>query len=328
MAGSTHRLRGRFDFDSIESRIAAIRSFNRLYTQKIGVLQDHLLQSEFSLAQVRILYELAHNHDAGDGATVPQTASQLADWLNLDEGYLSRLLSDFEKRRLVKSKPSSTDGRQRLLSLTAGGRRAFAPLDRRSHDEIAALLAPLAERDQVDLTHAVATIARLLAAPTQTPPPIVLREPRPGDLGWIVHRHGVLYAREYSYDEQFEALVAGIIAKFVQNFDAQRERCWVADRGGEIVGSVFVVRQTQRTAKLRLLLVEPSARGLGLGKRLVDECIAFARRVGYRKLVLWTQSELGAARNLYVSAGFRCVHAEPHRSFSQNLVAETWELVL
>ena len=157
---------------------------------------------------------------------------------------------------------------------------------------------------------------------------MILREPRPGDLGWIVHRHGVLYAREYSYDEQFEALVASIVAKFLQNFDARRERCWVADRGGEIVGSVFVVRQTQRTAKLRLLLVEPSARGLGLGKRLVDECIAFARRVGYRKLVLWTQSELGAARDLYVAAGFRCVRTEPHRSFSQKLVAETWELVL
>jgi DNA-binding MarR family transcriptional regulator/N-acetylglutamate synthase-like GNAT family acetyltransferase len=308
----------------LAQRVAAVRGFNRFYTQKIGVLQEGLLSSPFALTEVRVLYELAHWPATRD----PPTASRLAADLGLDGGYLSRILRRFERSGLIRRKPSAADGRQNLLSLTGKGREAFAPLEARSRAEVRAMLGRLSEREQARLTAAMREIERLLGAAARSPIPCVLRSHRAGDIGWIVHRHGVLYAQEYSYDQQFEALVAEIAAKFVQNLDAKRERCWVAERDGAILGSVFLVKQSKTVGKLRLLLVEPAARGVGLGTRLVDECVRFARRVGYRKIVLWTQSELVAARQIYERAGFRRVREEPHHSFGRDLIAETWELAL
>ena len=310
-----------------EARITALRRFNRFYTQRIGVLREGLLQSPFSLAQVRVLYELAHT-DSARAAEGGPTATALAARLDLDEGYLSRILRGFERQRLVRRTPSVSDRRRQLLTLTSRGRSAFAPLDRRSHDEVGAMLDSLSERQAQRLVAAMTTVERLLApdaAPTQ---PIALRALRPGDLGWVVHRHGAVYAREYGYDVRFEALVAEIAAKFARRFDADRERCWIAECDGDIVGSVFLVRQSAEVAKLRLLLVEPEARGRGVGARLVAACIRFARRAGYRRIVLWTQSELDAARRVYQRAGFRRTGRKAHRSFGRRLVAETWERAL
>jgi len=308
-----------------EARIAALRRFNRFYTQRIGVLDEGLLASTFSLAQVRVLYELAHPGSTGQGGP---TATELSARLGLDEGYLSRIVRGFETSGMLRRRPSAGDARRQLLALTGKGRAAFAPLDRRSHDRAGALLDALAAGDQRRLVAAAATIERLLGAQPAMPQPIALRAPRPGDIGWVVQRHGELYSREYRYDAQFEALVAAIAARFVQCFDARHERCWIADCGGANVGSVFVARQSSGVAKLRLLLVEPEARGRGLGARLVGECIRFARRAGYRSMVLWTQSELAAARRVYQQAGFRCTRRQGHHSFGRDLVAETWRLEL
>jgi len=308
-----------------EARIAALRRFNRFYTQRIGVLQEGLLDSPFSLAQVRVLYELAHPASSGDDGP---TASELSARLGVDEGYLSRIVHGFESKGMLCRRPSKADARRQLLALTREGRAAFAPLDRRSHDEIGALLDTLAAGDQRRLVAATDAIERLLdphAAPRRA---IALRAPRPGDIGWVVQRHGELYAREYGYDARFEALVAAIAARFVQRFDAAHERCWIADCGGTNLGSVFLVRQSAHVAKLRLLLVDPAARGRGLGARLVGECIRFARRAGYRSVVLWTQSELAAARHIYEQAGFRRTRRQAHHSFGRDLVAETWRLTL
>jgi len=314
-----------------ERRISDIRRFNRFYTQKIGVLQEGLLDSAYSLAGVRVLYELAHWRDEADRKATPSlSASRLAARLGLDEGYLSRLLRGFEKQQLIVRKPSPDDGREHILSLTPRGRKAFAPLELRSRRQVAAMLSPLSGLERSRLACAMTTIEQVLRSRPATPEATAytLRSLRPGDIGWVTHRHGVLYAEEYGYDERFEALVAAIAAHFVQAFDVERERCWIAELGGEIVGCVFLVSKSATVAKLRLLLVEPDARGLGLGARLVDECIAFARQAGYRKIVLWTQSELLAARRIYEQRGFRRVAEEPHRSFGRDLVAETWELKL
>ncbi|HEY0526553.1 MAG TPA: helix-turn-helix domain-containing GNAT family N-acetyltransferase [Stellaceae bacterium] len=305
------------DFDR---RVAAVRRFNRFYTQKIGVLEEGLLQSEFSLAESRVIYELAQRDRP--------TAAELAKDLGLDAGYLSRILRSFERRGLVAKEPSETDGRQNLLSLTDAGRDAFAVINARSRDEISALLDALTEPEQQRLLAAMQTIETLLGAQPESRAPYLLRSHQPGDIGWIIHRHGALYAREYYWDETFEALVAEIGAKFIKEFDPKRERCWIAEKDGEIVGSVFVVRQSDEVAKLRLLYVEPQARGLGIGKRLVAECIRFARQAGYRSITLWTNDILSAARRIYEDAGFRLVHQEPHRSFGHDLVSETWELAL
>ena len=308
-----------------EARIAALRRFNRFYTQRIGVLQEGLLDSPFSLAQVRVLYELAHPE--AEDVDAP-TASELSARLDLDEGYLSRIVHGFEAKGMLRRRPSAADARRHLLALTRKGRQAFAPLDRRSHNQAGALLDKLAAADQRRLVAATAAIEGLLDAHATRQGPIALRGPHPGDIGWVVQRHGEVYAREYDYDAQFEALVAAIVARFVQRFDARHERCWIADCGGANVGSVFVVRQSADVAKLRLLLVEPEARGRGLGARLVGECIGFARRAGYRSMVLWTQSELAAARHLYEQAGFRCTGRKAHHSFGRDLVAETWRRAL
>jgi DNA-binding MarR family transcriptional regulator/GNAT superfamily N-acetyltransferase len=305
-------------------RIAAVRAFNRFYTQRIGVLREHLLESPFSLTAVRVLYELAHWPAGSD----PPTAAVLAVRLALDEGYLSRILCGFEQRGLLRKQRSPADGRRKSLALSSRGGREFARLDAQSQREIGALLAQLSGPEQTLLVGAMQTVTRLLAAAPARLQSYVLRPPRPGDMGWVIQRHGVLYAQEYGYDQRFEALVAQIVARFVQRFDPTRERCWIAEWREEIVGSVFLVRKTKAVAKLRLLLVEPGARGLGIGRRLVDECIRFARAAGYRKLTLWTQGELDAARHLYTLAGFQRVSEQAHDSFGKQLVAETWELAL
>jgi DNA-binding MarR family transcriptional regulator/GNAT superfamily N-acetyltransferase len=279
-----------------------------------------LLASPFSLTEARLLYELAHR----DGLT----AAQLARELGLDPGYLSRVLGDFAKRGLIERLPSPSDGRQSLLALTEAGRIAFAPLDARSRDEIGALLDGMAPPVRRRLIAAMVEIERVLGGPPPVREPYLLRPHQPGDIGWVTHRHGVLYAEEYGWDESFEALVAEIAAKFVTEFDTRRERCWIAERDGAIVGSVFLVKQSDDVAKLRLLLVEPAARGLGIGKRLVEECIRFARQVGYRKITLWTNDILVAARRIYQGAGFVLVAEERHHSFGHDLVGQNWELGL
>lgn len=310
-------------------RVDAVRRFNRFYTRQIGVLNRGYLDSPFSLTQVRVLYELAHREQT--------TASELAADLGLDEGYLSRVLRRFHARGLIGKKAAERDGRQSVLWLTAQGRKVIGPLEVRARRQIGAILKPLTADEQTRLVSAMGTIEGLLDARDQ---PLtggrldrrrtgyVLRSPRPGDMGWVVHRHGALYAQEYGWNQEFEALVAGIVSTFVERFDPARERCWIAERDGQMLGCVFLVRKSNTVAKLRLLLVEPAARGLGLGSRLVDECIRFAREAGYRTMTLWTNSILHAARRIYQRAGFRLVHKESHHSFGHDLVSETWELTL
>ncbi|MFZ0212986.1 MAG: helix-turn-helix domain-containing GNAT family N-acetyltransferase [Candidatus Acidiferrales bacterium] len=309
---------------SLAARIGSVRRFNRFYTKRIGVLDECFLHSSFSLAEGRVLYEIARLENP--------SASAVARNLGLDAGYLSRILRDFVRRDFVDKKRSATDGRQSFLALTARGRKALAPLDSRANEEVGAMLHALPASEQSRLMSAIDTIENLLGGEAKEKPgnsaPYLLRFHQPGDIGWIVHRHGVLYSQEYGYDEQFEALCARIVGEFIQNFDAKRERCWIAEREGEIVGSVFLVKKSKSVAKLRLLYVEPSARGLGIGRRLVDECIRFARQAGYKKITLWTQSHLDSARRIYKAAGFRRVRSEPHHSFSLDLVAETWDLDL
>lgn len=305
----------------LEHRVAAARRFNRFYTRRIGVLREGAYRSPFSLTQVRVLYELAHRDRP--------TATELGRELGLDAGYLSRLLRGFEQRGLVLKTRSATDGRQTHLALTARGRKVFAPLDARSHEEVAALLAGLSAEEQGRLLAAMRTIEELLGPRARRPASYTLRPPGPGDLGWLVQRHGALYAREYGYDAAFEGLVADIAGRFARRHDPTRERCWIAEQDGENVGCVLLVAKSRTVAQLRVLLVEPAARGSGLGTRLVSECVRFARAAGYRKLVLWTQSELLAARRLYEAAGFDRTHQERHTSFGRkDLVAETWELRL
>ena len=297
--------------------IDAVRRFNRFYTRRIGVLRAGLLGSPYRLTEARLLYELAQGGQA--------TASALGRDLGLDLGYLSRLLQGLKRRGLVRARRAPHDGRQSLLALTAKGRQAFAVLDSRSRDATGAMLAPLPEHDRERLVGAMRTVEGLLSNKRRE---ITLRSHRPGDLGWVVQRHGALYAEEYGWDERFEALVAGIVARFVKHFDAARERCWIAESDGERVGAVLVVKQSRSTAKLRLLIVEPAARGRGLGRRLVEECIAFARARDYRRLELWTQSNLAAARAIYKRCGFRLVRKERHSSFGADLVGEFWQLAL
>jgi DNA-binding MarR family transcriptional regulator/GNAT superfamily N-acetyltransferase len=300
--------------------VAAARRFNRFYTRQIGVLGEGLLHSPYSLTELRVMFELAHGE--------VNTAAELMRELSLDAGYLSRILRSFEERGLILKKQSPQDGRRALLSLSKKGKRVFSLLDGRANQEVASLLQPLLPDQRRALLTAMLTIENLLGSKSEPNPSYLLRPHRPGDMGWVVHRHGVLYSQEYGWDERFEALVAEIVAKFVQNFDPKCERCWIAERDGEAVGSVFLVKHGKAQAKLRLLLVEPSARGLGIGRRLVEECIRFARQAGYRRVTLWTQSNLAAARNIYRKAGFVIAASEAHRSFGYDLTGETWELQL
>ena len=303
------------------AHIQAVRGFNRFYTQRIGVL-DPYLGSELSLTEVRVLYELAHRDQP--------TASELGRDLALDAGYLSRILRRFESKGWLARVPSIADARQSLLALTEAGRQAFAPLQQQSCDEAAALLAALGAGEQQKLVNAMGTVQRLMApaiepAPTRT---IVLRDPQPGDMGWVVQQHGEIYAREYGWNSEFEALVADIVSKYLKNFQPDAEKCWIAELDGERVGAVFVVRKSASVAQLRMLILTPAARGLGLGGRLADECIAFARSKGYKKMQLWTNSCLDAARAIYAKRGFRLIKSEPYHGFGHDLVGETWELRL
>jgi len=302
-------------------RIAAVRRFNRFYTRHLGLLDEGFLNSPLSLTQMRVLHELAHREQS--------TAGEVCNALGLDPGYLSRILTGFEKDHLIDKKESPKDTRQTLLALTKKGRQVFEPLNARSDEQVREILGKLSPANQNDLLHSMQTLESVLNPNVAGAAPFMLRHHRPGDMGWVVWRHGLLYFQEYGYDERAEALFAGIAARFIEKFDPAREACWIAEKDGENVGSVFLVKKSQKVAQLRLLLVEPSARGLGLGKRLVSECVGFARRVGYRKIVLWTQSELTAARNIYQNAGFKLVGEKKHDSWSRkNLIAETWELKL
>ena len=305
----------------LDERTETIRRFTRFYTRHIGLLEESLLRSPFSLPEGRIVWEVARR-----GTT---TATDLGEDLGLDPGYLSRLLRGLHRKGFLARKASPEDGRRVLLSLTASGREAFADIDGASRDEIGSLLARLTDDEQARLVAALETAQTLLAPDGAPPDPAyVLRPPRPGDLGWVVQRHGQLYAREYGFDWSFEALAAEIMSRFVRDFDPARERCWIAERNGENVGCVFVVRREDDVAQLRCLLVDPAARGLGLGRHLVQECIRFARDAGYKRIMLWTTDILHVARHIYEAEGFQLVDEEPHRSFGQDLVGQDWELSL
>ena len=305
------------DFDA---RVGAVRRFNRLYTRRIGVLEDGFLGSPYSLTQARVLYELAQRPTS--------TATQVAAELGLDHGYLSRILRGFIERGLIVKTGSPDDRRQSLLSLTAKGRMAFAPLDEHSQNEVAAMLGALAVADQERVVAAMRTIEGSLCESPTPQVPYLLRPPHPGDMGWIVSRHGALYREEYGWDERLEALIAEIVAGFVRQHDRERERCWIAEKAAENVGSVLLVRETDEVARLRLLLVEPRARGLGVGGRLVEEAVRFAREARYRKVTLWTHTVLTAARRVYERAGFELTHQWTHDMFGKQLSAETWDLEL
>jgi len=308
------------DSSSFDRRIAAMRRFNRFYTQKLGVLSETFLDTPFSLTECRVLQALAHR----DGAT----ATWLGRELDLDAGYLSRILRDFERQGLITRQQSPQDGRQTLISLTPDGRDAFEPLDRASHTAVGCLLAPLAEVDQERLAGAMRTIASLLGDAPETRPAFILRAHRPGDMGWVTARHGALYHEEYGLNHKMEAYVAEVVAKFLREFDPAREHCWIADQDGAAIGSGFIVKESDEVARLRLLIVEPKARGLRVGRTLVEECIRFARRAGYSEIVLWTHSILTAARRIYAAVGFEIVDTETHDEFGPELVGETWRLRL
>jgi DNA-binding MarR family transcriptional regulator/GNAT superfamily N-acetyltransferase len=300
-----------------EERIRAVRRFSRFYTRQLGLLQESLVHTRFSLTEARVLYELAHRETV--------TASQLASDLDLDHGYLSRILRRFGEDGLLRRVRAANDARQSIISITAKGRKAFAPLNKNSRDQVAAMLDRLDAADQQRVVGAMAAVERLLDVAPKSIPAIVLRPHEPGDMGWITSANAAIYAKEYGWDLSYEALVARITADFIDNFDAKRERCWIAELDGERVGSVFVVRKSDEIAKLRLLILDPRARGLGLGRRLVEECLRFATSAGYSSMTLWTQSILTAARAIYSQTGFRLVAEEPHHSFGVDLIGETWE---
>lgn len=303
-----------------DSRVEAVRRFGRFYTRRIGALQDSFLSSPFPLPVARLIYEIAQHEQT--------TATELAGELGLDLGYVSRLLRGLQEGGVLRKRASDTDGRVTLLSLTEAGRKAFAKLNAASRSQVERMLDRMNQSDQERLVEAMTTIEKLLDAVPEQRAALTLRAPRPGDMGWVVERHGALYDLEYGWDQRFEALVAEIVAQFVQTFDPARERCWIAERNGEKVGCVFLVRKSDAEAQLRLLLVEPKARGLGLGNRLVTECTTFARQAGYRSIILWTNDVLHAARHLYEREGYRLVKEERHRSFGHELVGQFWRLEL
>jgi len=303
-----------------EQNIGAVRHFSRFYTREIGLLHQGFLNSPFSLTQARVLYELSRHKE--------RTASELASALGLDHGYLSRVLRGFADDGLIDRERSKEDGRQVVLSLTVKGRKAFAPIDARSQSDAGALLGKLSAEDQLRVVNAMGTIEGLVGHKNTQTPSYLLRSHRAGDMGWVVARHGILYGAEYGWDSGIEALTAEIVAAFLKNFDPAREHCWIAEIDGEPVGSVFLVKEKDNIARLRLLIVDPQARGLGIGKRLVDECIRFAREAGYKKITLWTHGVLKAARAIYQQAGFQLVEEWVHDDFGKREPAETWELKL
>ncbi|KAB8049056.1 GNAT family N-acetyltransferase [Janthinobacterium rivuli] len=301
--------------ESLSERTEIVRRFNRFYTRQIGVLHEHLLDSAFSLTEVRILYELAHREQL--------TSADLCRELGLNAGYLSRVIAGFEKQGLIAKTRSPTDARAAQLQLTEQGQRTLAPLVDASRREVAAMLERLPPTAQQELVSAMEQIQGLLGeGSSSSSPSYILRNPQSGDMGWIIHRQAVLYAQEYGWNNEYEALVAEILAKFVREFDPARERCWIAEKDGKVIGSVFIVRQDDTTAKLRLLYVDPCARGLGIGSRLVEECLRFSRQVGYMKMVLWTNSILTDARRIYDKAGFHLVEEAAHHSFGKDLIGQ------
>lgn len=306
--------------DVFERRVAEVRKFNRFYTKQIGALGEHYLDSQFSLAETRVLYELAHRDES--------TAKDLCAELDMDAGYLSRILRVFEERGLIKRVASKKDARQQLIVLTAKGRKEFSPLDRGAYEGVVELLEPLPNDKQEEVTLAMNVIRKALGDEIPKSNSYVIRSPIPGDMGWVVYRHGTLYSQEYGWDERFEALVAGIVADYMKQHDPSREASWIAEKDAKNVGSVFLVRHSDEIAKLRLLIVEPDTRGLGIGARLVEECIRFAKQSGYKKIQLWTNSCLHSARKIYERVGFQLIEESPHSMFGEGLIGQTWELVL
>ncbi|MFX1369027.1 MAG: GNAT family N-acetyltransferase [Promethearchaeota archaeon] len=306
--------------DQIREHIHNIRRFNRFYTKRIGLLNKGLLRTRFTLSQARVIFELAQKNQT--------TSSDIAKNLGMDPSYLSRILSAFQNEGLIERERSDIDSRQWMLKLTARGKEAFLELDGRASDEIRNMLECLSSEDQYRLLNAMSTIESVLEPNSDLASSFLIRPHRAGDIGWIIHRHGVIYTEEYGWNETFEALTAEILAKFIENSDMKRERIWIAERDGETVGSVMIVDAGDQVAQLRLLLVEPKARGMGIGRKLIEECIDFSRRNGYGKIKLWTQSNLHAARHLYLKYGFELVEEKPHRSFGHDLMAEIWELQL
>jgi len=300
--------------------VESIRSFNRFYTRQLGLLNQSHLASEYSLTEARILYELAHN----DGLA----ATDLRNSLGLDAGYLSRLLTSLAKRKLIQRTASAKDARQSVLNLTKKGRDAFGPLNKAAREQIAGMIDALPADAVRTLVESMSSVRRLLAPASQPAVPYIVRPFQVGDIGWVIHRQSMLYAQEYGWDITYEALVAEILGSFIKNFDAQWEYGWIAERHERIAGSVFLVRGSKSVAKLRLLYVEPGARGLGIGKRLVDECIRFARAKGYKTLSLWTNDVLVTARRIYEAAGFELIKQDKHHSFGKDLNGQTWELAL
>jgi DNA-binding MarR family transcriptional regulator/GNAT superfamily N-acetyltransferase len=305
---------------TLAERVDAVREFNRFYTRRIGLLDEGYLASHFSLSEVRVLYELAHRGSA--------TASELRRDLGIDAGYLSRILRGFARRGVLARTAAQDDARKSILRLTARGKATVAPLEARARDQVGVMLDDVPPTEQDRLVASMRTIERGLRPGPRAAPKVAFRSHRPGDMGWVVERHGALYWQEYGWDESFEALVADIVAKFITQLDPKRERCWMAEVDGERAGCVFCVKKSKTVAKLRLLLVEPGARGLGVGSRLVDECIEFARAAGYRDLVLWTNDVLVAARRIYERSGFELVQSERHTSFGKKLVGQNWRLRL
>ena len=307
---------------STEEQTRAIRAFNRFWTNHMGVLDAGLLDTAYSLTEARVLFELGQTAE-GD----PKDLLGLRQELGIDPGYLSRIMQRFEKGGLVETTSSPTDGRRRELRLTARGRLALEDLDARSTHQVQAMRSRLTEEEQRRLVSAMATIQTLLG-PSSAPRPFVIRSLLPGELGWVVHRHGVIYAQEFGWDESFEALVARVVGEYVDERDPKKENAWIVEVDGEPAGCVFCVRETDDVARLRLLLVDPCARGMGIGERLVTECIRFARRAGYKQVTLWTNDVLLSARRIYEAAGFRLVKEEPHYSFGLELVGQDWLLDL
>lgn len=305
---------------TFDARVGAVRRFSRFYTRRVGLLDEGLLQTLFSLTQGRVLYELAQQREA--------TATSLVAALGLDHGYLSRILRQFEERDLIVRRRDKNDGRQIVISLTTKGHKAFGSLDQRSQQEAAGMLTHLDETQQVRVIAAMETIERLIDRDAAPRPQYTLRSHKPGDMGWVVARHGALYAAEYGWSNHIEAITADIVSAFLKNFDAAREHCWIAEMDGEPAGSVFLVKETDDVARLRLLLVEPRARGLGLGHDLTGQCIAFARKAGYRKITLWTHGVLTAARAIYRKEGFRLVKQWTHDDFGKPEPSESWDLDL
>ena len=312
----------------VPNPIQSVRHFNRFYTNQLGILADAVYNSSFSVAETRILYELAHRDNL--------TASQLVQELHLDPGYLSRILRSFEKNKLLRRTPSPSDARRHILTLTPKGRQTFAPLEKRSAADVRDMLAALSPLDQSRLLRAMQTIEDMLTPQSRLPAEsFLIRDHQPGDMGWVVQQHGELYAREYGLNHEFEAFVATLVSRFLTNFNPAREHCWIAERygeiadfRGEIAGAVFLVSKSPKVAQLRMLIVDPAARGLGIGHRLVEECIRFARQTGYSKITLWTNDILTAARRLYEQTGFQLVKEEPHHSFGRDLIGQTWDLKL